>query len=43
MSKQISMSKQPSESVTLQELTKDSELLKKAKTLIDFRGYKIAS
>jgi hypothetical protein len=41
MSKQISTSKQPSESLTLQELTKDSELLKKAKTLIDFRGYKI--
>jgi hypothetical protein len=41
MSKQISISKQPSESLILLELTKDSELLKKAETLIDFRGYNI--
>jgi hypothetical protein len=41
MSKQIIMSRQPSEPLTLLDSTKDSELLKKAETLIDFRGYKI--
>jgi hypothetical protein len=41
MSKQISISKQPSESLILLDLTKDSELLKKVETLIDFRGYNI--
>jgi hypothetical protein len=41
MSKQISISKQPSESLTLLNVSKDSELLKKAETLIDFRGYNL--
>ena len=41
MSKQISISKQPSESLILLDVTEDSELLKKAESLIDFRGYKI--
>jgi hypothetical protein len=41
MTKQSNMNKQLSESLTLPDLIKDSELLKKAETLIDFRGYNI--